>query len=69
MRNIERSKYKPEESRSKSFQDSKENGLLRKDTIFTEVVSGRGLTKKLNELTEQEFDKLLDTLELYLKEK
>ncbi len=63
---IERGKYSSDESRYKFVEDLKALGLLPQDTNPDDVRSGRNLSKKLKQLTEEEFDKLLELLERHL---
>lgn len=64
--NIERGKYPSDENRYEFVKDLKALGLLPQDISPDDVRSGRNLTKRLNQLTEEEFDKLRGLLERHL---
>jgi len=62
----ERGKYPSDVSRYEFVKDLKALDLLPQDVNPDDVRSGRNLTKRLNQLTEEEFDKLLGLLERHL---
>ncbi|MBT0160540.1 hypothetical protein G4O51_11220 [Candidatus Bathyarchaeota archaeon A05DMB-2] len=64
--NIERGKYPSDENRYEFVKGLKALRLLPQDLNPDDVISGRYLTKRLNQLTEEEFVKLLGLLERHL---